>query len=152
MLITNLNNSFDIKLREPVKIHRYRNVTSGMKLKDLKSGQQFIFVTGTNKTKYKIVKEYPQLIYASINGYIEYGVTYNSRLNREVELLNMDELPIEISFIDEDGDKTIFSTETEADFVHVLVKSSGRQSAIAALKRHQVIELIHFLERHLEIK
>lgn len=123
-----------------------------MKLKDLKAGEQFMFITGTNKTKYKIISQYPNITYSSVNGHIVYQPTYNSRLNREVGLLDHTEVPVEIVFIDEDGDKTLFTTETEADFIHVLVKQTDNKSAIAALKRNQVVDLIFFLQRHLEIK
>lgn len=123
-----------------------------MQLQDLKLGQQFRFTTGTNQTTYRIIREYPQLKYTAVNGIIEYSPTYKSRLLREVTILNADVLPIEIYFRDVDGDQIKVSTETEANFVHVLVIPADRPSAIAALDRKQVIELIDFLQRHLQIK
>jgi len=122
-----------------------------MKLKDLKTGQQFKFAKITDKTKYVIIAQFPQLIYKSINGYIEYKPTYASRLNKEVALLNIVLMPVEIRFTDPDGDQTIVSTETEADFVHVMVKTvKGIQ--IAALNRDDASSLVEFLLHYLEIK
>jgi hypothetical protein len=123
-----------------------------MKLRDLKLDQHFRFATGSDQSTYRIVKSYPDVQYTTLRGLIVYRPNYASRLNRDVIVLNDIELLHEIEFTDIDGDRVIFTTETEADFVHILISPFEGKSNIAALKRNQVVELINFLQRHLDIK
>ena len=127
-----------------------------MKLKHLKPGQQFKFV-GSDKTKYVLIAECP-LIYKSVNGYIEYRPKNSSRLNHEVVLLNEEALEPQLRFVDCDGDEIDFDTSAESAFVMVTaienssVNHAERTIVSAMLTRDQVVMLLRFFERHLEIK
>lgn len=123
-----------------------------MKLQDLKKGQQFRFASGSKKGTYYIVSPFPSLVYSAINGHIEYKPKNANVFSRDVVLVSDVEPPVQIEFFDTDGDKAVFTTETEADFVHVLVKDTDGNSAISALSREQAIELVSFIELHLRFK
>lgn len=123
-----------------------------MKLNNLKAGQQFKFASGHKKEGVYVVLNTSPLTYKALRGSIHYQPTYGKIGESQVIVVGED-LPIEASFTDTDGDRIKVTAETEADFVHVLVSSDRYQSStIAALSREDVLKLITFLEGHLQIK
>jgi hypothetical protein len=128
-----------------------------MKLRNLTVGQQFKFVTGTNQSTYQITAVSPVLKYRTLNGNIEYKAAINSRLNRDVKVINDTALPAEITFTDGDGDRVKITTETETDFIHILSNYTNPgtdqiNTTTVALNKEQTNSLVNFLQSWIAIK